>query len=63
MDYYTGHCSSNKNTLHIHIYDRELQLVYSGQCQADHQKQMKHKLSQCSLLFNIDNIGYFIKKA
>jgi len=64
MDYHLGDRNRNKKTLQIqiHIYDQELQLVFSGKYHPEHKKHMRHKLSQCSLLFNIDNTGYFIKK-
>ena len=62
MDYFLGNKGENPGTLQIHIYDQKLQLVYSGQYQPGHRQKINHKLSQCSLLFNIDNTGYFIKK-
>jgi hypothetical protein len=63
MDYLRSDRTGNDKPLQIHIYDRKLQLDFSGKYHPEHRKQMEHKLSRCYLLFNVDNTGYFIRKA
>ena len=46
-------------TTTVHIYNQQLQLIYSGQY---HEHKLRKKLDRCSLLFNVDNNRYFLQK-
>lgn len=61
MENFFGSDRSDSRTLKIHIYDRELQLIHSGKYYRKNQQKLKHQLNQCSLLFKINNTGYFLK--
>jgi hypothetical protein len=60
MEYFFKSTKGKPSNLKIFIYDQEFQLVYSGEFK---EPNLKQTLSNCSLLFNIDNSGYFIKKS
>lgn len=51
--------NGNPADLKVFVYDQEFQLVCSGWFR---ERKMKQVLNNCSLLFNIDNSGYFLRK-
>ena len=51
------------NILNFHIYDRELQLVYTGRVQPESKQPQPNRLKRCSLLFNLNNTGYYLKNS
>ena len=51
------------NILKFHVYDRKLQLVYTGRVKPESKQLQQYNLEQCSLLFNINNTGYYLKNS
>jgi hypothetical protein len=47
----------------FHVYDRKLQLVYTGRIKPESKRPQPYNLEQCSLLFNINNTGYYLKNS
>jgi|GEM_PF-3373378 len=49
------------SVLKVNVYDRQLDLIYSGQFTKEQVQQAKQLLKDCSLLFDVNNTSYFLK--
>ena len=56
-----------RNSIHswevfnINVYDRQLQLVFSGQFKSGQEPQAQKLLQDCSLLFDLKNTRYYLQ--
>jgi len=62
MEYLLEKLSRNLEVLKIQVYNQKLQLIYSGQVAKGQEPKAKSILDGCSLLFDIQDTGYFLKK-
>ena len=49
------------SVLKVNVYDRQLELIYSGQFTREQETQAQQLLKDCSLLFDVNNTSYFLK--
>lgn len=52
---------SPRDIQHIQVYDRTLQLVYSGQFTREQESLARKLLQDCSLLFDVRNTSYYLR--
>ena len=62
MEYLLKKWSRNLEVLKIQVYNQKLQLIYSGQLNKGEEPQARSILDGCSLLFDIKDTSYFLKK-
>lgn len=49
------------DVFNINVYDRKLQLVFSGQFREGQEPQAQKLLQDCSLLFDVRNTSYYLR--